>query len=365
MIAEERVYSDRLLLRLLERGRDILGHGPARRAIREDWEGAMAGIEAGAREPPLPDPDYQVVQTPEGDYITNCPPPPDHDGPTSGWPGMPGYMRRVEREELSAWQSKHRSAPLAQETERRRFFGPRCARGFDGGCRRAAAPKPPSGPAGERRMNLSPTVTLVTFRGILRAVQCRAAGPRTPFRAAPTMIYPRAGAGREANVSPAPHRPDRDTGRITWLLITTRPRGHPALFFAALAALTFAATPALAAEATYNVAMTGAAEAPTPGDPAAKGTAKINVDDSTGYLCYELATDGLVKPTMAHIHKAAKGAAGPPVVVLNTPLGGAAKACAKVDPVLAKAILAKPSDYYVNVHNEAFPAGAIRAQLGS
>lgn len=123
MIAEERVYSDRLLLRLLERGRDILGHGPARRAIRDDWEGAMAGIEAGAREPPLPDPDYQVVQTPEGDYITNCPPPPDHDGPTSGWPGMPGYMRRVAREELSAWQNKHRSAPLAQETERRRFFG--------------------------------------------------------------------------------------------------------------------------------------------------------------------------------------------------------------------------------------------------
>ncbi len=143
------------------------------------------------------------------------------------------------------------------------------------------------------------------------------------------------------------------------------PARTPGAVFAALAALAFAATPAPAAEATWTVAMTGAAEAPTPGDPAAKGTAKINVDDSTGYLCYELSTENLAKATMAHVHKGAKGAAGPPVVVLNTPLGGAAKACAKIDAVLAKAILANPSDYYVNVHNEAFPAGAIRAQLGS
>ena len=123
--------------------------------------------------------------------------------------------------------------------------------------------------------------------------------------------------------------------------------------------------PALAAEASWTVALTGTAEAPTPGDPAAKGTAKVNVDDSTGYLCYDITTDGLTKATMAHVHKGAKGTAGPPVVTLNTPLGGASKACAKIDTALAKAILAKPSDYYVNVHNEAFPAGAIRAQLAS
>jgi len=130
-------------------------------------------------------------------------------------------------------------------------------------------------------------------------------------------------------------------------------------------ALTALATPAFAASGSWEVAMTGAAEAPTPGDPAASGTAKISVDDSTLFLCYQLSTSGLGKATMAHVHKAAKGAAGPPVVTLDTPLGGASKACAKVDAALAKAIIAKPSDYYVNVHSEKFPAGAIRAQLAN
>lgn len=133
---------------------------------------------------------------------------------------------------------------------------------------------------------------------------------------------------------------------------------------AALAALTAAAGPASGAVANFDLKMTGAAEAPTPGDPKGSGTAKISVDDGTLYLCYQLSTADIGKATMAHVHKGAKGTAGPPVVTLDTPLGGASKACAKIDAALAKAIMAKPSDYYVNVHSEAFPAGAIRAQLG-
>ncbi|HEY1125475.1 MAG TPA: CHRD domain-containing protein [Sphingobium sp.] len=132
-----------------------------------------------------------------------------------------------------------------------------------------------------------------------------------------------------------------------------------------LSALAFVSVPALAASGSWEIPLTGAAEAPTPGDPAASGTAKVSVDDETLYLCYQLATSGLGKATAAHVHKAAKGAAGPPVVTLDTPLGGASKACAKVDPALAKAIIAKPSDYYVNVHSEKFPAGAIRGQLAN
>lgn len=140
-------------------------------------------------------------------------------------------------------------------------------------------------------------------------------------------------------------------------------RSTSALAALSLVAAGFAAGPAFAAVGNWEVKMTGAAEAPGPGDLGASGTAKISVDDSTLYLCYTLTTSDLGKATMAHVHKAAKGAAGPPVVTLEPPLGGASKACAKVDDTLAKAIIAKPSDYYVNVHSEKFPAGAIRAQL--
>jgi hypothetical protein len=55
--------------------------------------------------------------------------------------------------------------------------------------------------------------------------------------------------------------------------------------------------------------------------------------------------------------------AGPVVVPLEPPTNGAASACAEVDGELALAILKHPSDYYVNVHNGEFPAGAVRGQL--
>ncbi len=136
----------------------------------------------------------------------------------------------------------------------------------------------------------------------------------------------------------------------------------PARALAALAALALTTSPSFAASASWDLKMTGANEAPTPGDPNAGGTAKISIDESTGFLCYELTTTGL-NATMAHIHKGAKGAGGGVAVPLAAPKDGATKACTTIDPALAKAILADPSGYYVNVHSDKFPGGAIRAQL--
>ena len=129
----------------------------------------------------------------------------------------------------------------------------------------------------------------------------------------------------------------------------------------ALAALALTAGPALAAKTSWDVKLSGANETPA-GDPAASGTAKVSIDDATNELCYDVATTGL-NATMAHIHKGAKGAAGGVAVPLDTPKDGATKACKTIDPALAKAILADPAGYYVNVHSDKFPAGAIRAQL--
>jgi hypothetical protein len=37
--------------------------------------------------------------------------------------------------------------------------------------------------------------------------------------------------------------------------------------------------------------------------------------------------------------------------------------CTALDPAKATALVAKPQDFYVNVHNAPFPGGALRGQL--
>ena len=67
---------------------------------------------------------------------------------------------------------------------------------------------------------------------------------------------------------------------------------------------------------------------------------------------------------MAHIHVGAAGQPGPVVVNLDPPTRGFSANCTTVDPALAGAIAATPGNYYVNVHNADFQAGAVRGQLG-
>ncbi|MES2896393.1 MAG: CHRD domain-containing protein [Pseudomonadota bacterium] len=112
-----------------------------------------------------------------------------------------------------------------------------------------------------------------------------------------------------------------------------------------------------------SVALTGPAEAPTPGDPDGSGTATLRINPGQQQVCYELSVTGIAAATAAHIHKAAAGAAGPVVVGLTAPTSGSSKACVEVARQLALDILKTPADYYVNVHNAEFPGGAVRGQL--
>jgi hypothetical protein len=109
--------------------------------------------------------------------------------------------------------------------------------------------------------------------------------------------------------------------------------------------------------------LTGAVEVPGPGDPDGAGTATLAVNPGLGQICYELTVSGIAPATAAHIHVGAVGVAGPVVVPLAPPTGGSVSACAEVDRELALKILKRPADYYVNVHNADFPAGAVRGQL--
>ena len=113
----------------------------------------------------------------------------------------------------------------------------------------------------------------------------------------------------------------------------------------------------------FNVTMTGEAESPA-GDPVGTGAATVRMRAGQGQVCYRLSVSNLTPAIAAHIHRAPAGSAGNVVVPLQTPNGsGQAGGCTAAARTLVAAILAKPADYYVNVHTKEFSGGAVRGQL--
>ena len=112
-----------------------------------------------------------------------------------------------------------------------------------------------------------------------------------------------------------------------------------------------------------QTSLTGAAETPNPGDPDGSGTASVTVNPGQKRICYDLRVANIDAATAAHIHEAPVGVAGPVKVTLDPPSDGDSSGCVDVSRALALEILKRPADYYVNVHNDAFPSGAIRGQL--
>jgi hypothetical protein len=109
--------------------------------------------------------------------------------------------------------------------------------------------------------------------------------------------------------------------------------------------------------------LTGAAEAPNPGDPDGQGQASFSFNPGQNQICYELSVKNIQEAMAAHIHEGAAGKAGKVVVPLDAPKNGSSKGCADVDQAVMKEIMQNPSNYYVNVHNAEFKGGAVRGQL--
>ena len=87
-------------------------------------------------------------------------------------------------------------------------------------------------------------------------------------------------------------------------------------------------------------------------------TARINLKKNE--LCYTLDVTGLTGITAAHIHVKPSGDI---VVPLTAPTNGSSSGCVTVAASLLQQILQQPSNYYVNVHTTAAPAGAIKGDL--
>ncbi|MFD4421719.1 CHRD domain-containing protein [Agromyces sp. NPDC058484] len=108
--------------------------------------------------------------------------------------------------------------------------------------------------------------------------------------------------------------------------------------------------------------LTGAAEVPGPGDPDGRGFAFVRWDTDDGTICYNIFVRRIAPATAAHIHVGDENTAGPVVQGLDAPTDGYSSGCVDND-ALAAALDANPGNYYVNVHNAEYPAGAVRGQL--
>ena len=139
-------------------------------------------------------------------------------------------------------------------------------------------------------------------------------------------------------------------------------------FCAAIAVLAAMAAVSSAADKKLYSTMTGKQETPA-GDRDGVGTAVLTFKSNK--VCFD------IRPKKAgltfaagHIHAGKAGAAGDVVIPLfTTPKkvkSGKLTGCSgTVKSTVLNKVRAKPANYYVNIHNAKYPAGAIRGQLNT
>lgn len=125
-------------------------------------------------------------------------------------------------------------------------------------------------------------------------------------------------------------------------------------------ALLLLASANLYAQQPMSISLTGDAEVP-PVTTSAKGTGLITVmPDRT--LSGSIKVSGLV-PTMAHIHEAAVGKNGPPIITLTQTGNDSFAVPAGARLTDSQYTSFTTGELYVNVHSAQYPNGEIRAQL--
>ncbi len=83
-------------------------------------------------------------------------------------------------------------------------------------------------------------------------------------------------------------------------------------------------------------------------------------------LCYGITVANIGDPVAAHIHQARRSRNGEVVVTLKHPKNGdpgTSSGCTGISSSLADDLRDNPGRFYVNVHNNRFPGGAVRGQL--
>jgi CHRD domain len=124
----------------------------------------------------------------------------------------------------------------------------------------------------------------------------------------------------------------------------------------------------ITADTTYGVSLDGQQEVTSggvggAGDLDAEGAAQITIDAATDQVCVAVSFTDVDDITLMHIHRGVGGTNGPIVVdFAPTPGPGPFDICVPGGAVTDE-IIANPLGFYLNAHNVAFPAGAVRGQL--
>lgn len=124
----------------------------------------------------------------------------------------------------------------------------------------------------------------------------------------------------------------------------------------------------LAAETTLTATLAGVQEGDTPGDEDGSGTASIVIDPAAGTACWTLTAEDIMPVSQSHIHVGAEGESGDIVVPLDVDgFEGSSEGCIEPmeDAAVLQEIVDNPAGFYVNLHTDDFPAGAIRGQLAA
>ncbi|HEX8627699.1 MAG TPA: CHRD domain-containing protein [Catenuloplanes sp.] len=111
----------------------------------------------------------------------------------------------------------------------------------------------------------------------------------------------------------------------------------------------------------------GMQEVPAAGDPDGRAVGFVGLRGTT--VRYAFAWSAIAAPTAAHIHSGRVAQAGPVVVGFFAAPGGLPASIngvageVQADAAVVQQIRRQPANYYLNLHNAEFPAGAVRGQL--
>ena len=110
--------------------------------------------------------------------------------------------------------------------------------------------------------------------------------------------------------------------------------------------------------------LTGTEVVPTPGDPNGSGMGRFHLYPMKNKICYRVTVSGIQTATKAHLHMGDAGEEGGMVKLNLLPPRNSARECVRgLGERFIKKIAHNSSSYYVDVHNNEYPDGALRGQL--